>query len=261
LVINDYAAGGKVQFCQKKYNRSGLSWNSMKKTNYLIFFAVIAIVFSCTKTRSSDCKLSVVKSYDKNGVLFNVTNYQYDAQGRRLLTGGGPAYYNDSVVFNNGVSTTTYYLNSDKLAFLSKQRWNPATPENIEHDNVYSYDAEGHCTQEMSVFSQLSNGHIIKDTQLINYNYQNGNLVKRSGNIMPDTYYEYTNLLSNNNSGFDGWPFLGKSSKNLAARVRNDSGVVLAEYQYQFDHAGNVLKMTFTGTNGSGWIEYGYNCN
>jgi hypothetical protein len=242
----------------------------MKKLSYPVLALFVFAAVSCKKSGSSNCRLSFENHYDNGGVLVTATSYHYDDLGRVTRMTNGQfvtnlVYYTDSIVRMEGGETTTYYLNSNKMAFLSRTSFSP-NPLLLAFEDSYTYDAEGHLTQVREIFSQLYNGSILRDTSFINFTMQNGNIIKESGTAMEDLNYEYANLQAPEHiaiiqKGLFTWSFLGKPSRNLVSRITNNSGQVLTEYQYQFDSFGNIQKTSFTGSNGSGSIQYGYNCD
>jgi YD repeat-containing protein len=228
-------------------------------------FFILALFANCNKDKISDCRLISLQ----NSSTGTQVKYGYDGQGRIIKVSDGTLittldYFKDSVVLSDG---TTYFLNSAGLATSSKLKFK--SPELLSLEGDYTYDNEGYLIKVQQVFSQLYNGNILRDTSILNFTIQNGNIVKQTnsqGNF--ETFYEYSSKEHRQNSAFtmnifSPWPFLGKSSKNLVSTAKDGQGNVIYAAKYSFDSKGNLAKRIMTSPNNavSGSIQYNYQCN
>jgi hypothetical protein len=238
----------------------------------------IFILVACKKDNdNSNCKLSNATYYNASNTITSNQKYDYDATGRIIKitelnsnTVSSYSYYPDSVVMkvNNSIPTV-YYLGSNGLADSAFTNY-IGSPELLKSYYKYTYNSEGFLTEERHIFSQLFNGNILLDTSYTTFTIANGNIVKISGTQMSeDEVYEYSSELSpSNNPTLSPWfgsrvSFLGKASKNLLSKTKNQSGVVLSEISYQSDKRQNIIKTTSkTISNGeTSSIVYTYSCN
>ena len=236
----------------------------MKIKLFLIILVISAI--GCEKHKNENCLVTKTVSYF-NGTPNGIYNYDYDDQRRvKTITNNQGftvsfQYFKDSVVSEQLNGRTVYYLNSAGRADSARVRYTN-NPNQLALDHKYTHDAEGFLTEERTIFSQLYNGAIIRDTTYDRYTIANGNIIKwQSTGATSDISYEYssqaaTSFLVNNGQ----LPFLGKSSKNLVAKTL-DNGVVLSVFTYQFDGNGNVTKSTESYPGGGAVTDFTYNCN
>jgi YD repeat-containing protein len=243
------------------------------------FLSLLLLFTACKKDNdASECTLKQVKVYSGNNLNSSI-DYEYDDQGRiRKIVDNGSSktftYYPDSVVVtgDNNNPRTTYFLNNNGLAVSSKTFVTTApAPMNLEFDHTYSYDPAGFLVQDIEIFSQPFNGGTLKDTSVTNYIVSNGNIEKAisiapSGNS--EMRFEYSALpLTINNSFLNSFPsgagnFLGKHPGNLVAKITDQNGNLIVNFQYGTDSRKNIVHKSYDYVNQSQEqkVEFSYQC-
>ena len=220
----------------------------MKKA--ILFIALLSFL-SCKKNQKETCLLSQADGYS-NGTLSNSVKYSFDDKQRvkSIITGSSTAqytYYNDSIVADFGNMYMTYYLNSNGLVTTSVTNF-CNNPNNLRHDDTYTYDSQGFLTQWRSIFSQTFLGNIIKDTTITNYVISGGNVVRTYGKNVPENFYEYSPLIMDfKNPALNMFPsaagrFLGLSPLNLVSVIKDNTGATIITYSYLRDNSGKVIQ-------------------
>ena len=191
-------------------------------------------------------------------------NYQYDANGRikkNFAEGWTEVYdyYPDSVVVTSAANATsssyvrmTYFLNSAGVATSAKRIYNP-NPNSLQLDDMYTYDAAGYLITERSIFSQLYNGSILRDTTFRTYTVLNGDIIKKTETNSVDMLYRYSSdAMPDNVQYLNPFPsrqgsFLGRHVAHLITRAdpnaTGDGGI-----SYSFDQGKKVSEMRATGS-------------
>jgi hypothetical protein len=240
----------------------------------LLFASCLCILFAgCNKKNTySICDMTQVEIINEGSPTAFI-NYQYDAAGRvkKVFYGAGTddyAYFPDSVVVTTtssnippGYGRMTYFLNSAGLATSAKRTFNP-NPNGIQFDDVYTYDAAGYLIAERSIFSQLYNGNILRDTTYRTYTVMNGDIVKKTETNSTDVVYEYSaDAMPDNIPYLNNFPsregsFLGKHPVHLMSKGEGSNS-------YSFDRGKKVSQMnvTFQGTTTTTKVLFHYACD
>jgi Domain of unknown function (DUF4595) with porin-like fold len=237
---------------------------------FIIFFA------GCKKGNDrTTCVFTAYKLFI-NGSMNEDVGYEYDNQGRVAKVFSnfntyGYEYFPDSVVKTSltDFGRTVYHLNNAGLADVATMT-NPFASPGYRLDYVYTYDADGFLVQIREIFTQIHNGNTLHDTVFFYFTIQQGNIIKATSTQWSyEEHYEYaTSPLPANNPVVNIFPsaygkFMGKAPANLVSKIKNENGVVLAAFTYNFDLSGNLVKRTLVNPapGGTAVTEFTYQCN
>jgi len=199
--------------------------------------------------------------YDnKNRLIKKISNsYDINELGESINLNEAEAqivsydYYQDSIVSHPNGVWCKIVLNKSNL-FEKEVTVNEfSKTKALTSRLTNTYNIDGFLIKEV-----IFNDYITyNSSSTYEYEYLNGNLAKETTtnrSVNPDgavwensgfLEYEYfddkPNSLANSNFGKE---YLGKSSKNLVKKLKNNNGYV-AYYEYEFDQKGNVTKRTF----------------
>ena len=253
---------------------------------YTSIFAVAILIFflsSCTKDNSSSpvfhdsiAKIQTVTEYF-NETEQRVTSFSYDTSSRLIRVSYDEIYnkehYYDTIIYNGSTITIITYdnknklleqkvftLNAGHLAVLMTDTLGDQTKSARRHffdfsvqeheANIYSYDANGYQTLEISsneyggthrYEKTFSDGNLISST----YQFMANDTVIQSGASTFKYYTNNANTIGNYNRGI---PFLGKQNTNLLSAISDqkwqsaDTIRITTNYRYEFDNLNRVIK-------------------
>lgn len=215
-------------------------------------FILLLLLTACKKNEDqNNCILNKVELSSNNTT--QTYTYEYDAQGRISKIGIRHfEYFTDSVVITEGNIREAYLLDNKGLAISSRKTF-LANPDGLQEDYLYTYNAEGYLVEERSIFSQVYNGDILRDTAFNYYTILNGNIVMSNySKATEPIYIEYSSgLLSQNNPVLNPFKsgmgsFLGKPLRNLMSKMKTQDGRIALDIAYSIDPFGKVTATTHT---------------
>src|SRR5688500_1313554 len=135
-------------------------------------FILLLLLTACKKNEDqNNCILNKVELSSNNTT--QTYTYEYDAQGRISKIGiRNFEYITDSVVITECNIREAYLLDNKGLAISSRKTF-LANPDGLQEDYLYTYNAEGYLVKERSIFSQVYNGDILRDTAFNYYTILN----------------------------------------------------------------------------------------
>ncbi len=237
------------------------------KTILTALFAVavlVTVMGGCKKTETNPTptRTPLIKTITNNP-LSQSNTISYNSQGKQ--TNFSDTYYPVTYTYSSnsvmrleedllsGIShITTFTLGSNGVATSGVMRRSDGAATNYLQ---YTYDADGHLTQETNTDSATSNVNYTRT-----YTWSNGNLTSMhevsGSNSLTNTYTYITDRVSTIENANMGLNWLGKGNTNVI-QSEND-GSVTSSYSYTFDSEGKVLTKK-DASNGATLLTYTYN--
>ncbi len=277
-ILNKISSFDLIDYYNPGRNIARNNYLDMKNKNMkkILWIPLLSLALAaCVKDKQEgECRLSHYRNYGNQGMPGADLSLHYNSEGQITVMERPSglqsqiSYFTDSVVSIEGLNHTTYFLNAAGLADSSKTRYSEPNPNLLSHAAYYSYNSDGYLVFSRSIFSQLFNGSIIKDTTEHSYTVSSGNVTSMKTGTH-EIRFIYSDKIAKNNpflppfrAVHTGLSIMGKNSLNLVAREETPSGEVLTSYDYQLHGNGNVTRLFQTYSVGHRrFHEYVYDCD
>jgi len=167
-----------------------------------------------------------------------------------LLQKGGTSYSSSSIYYLNSSSYPTRLVLTSNAGTIS-----------TEITNIYTYDANGYCTE---IDNTSTYNNIAQPATKTLFTISTGNVIRQdnylaSGSIVGSTSYTFSNTVNKTDQRFSTAPDAGHLNNNLVqSSVTNTMGIPKSalNYSYSLDSKGRPNSAIVTTNNGKTFMQY-----